>query len=107
MFSGGREMEHWLEIGEGNILNNSMNGSLIFICSYPLAELYSTGLQYAVNGTWRDCHANHYTNNNLKFECLPLNVNKCFGFNSHPRHTATILNRLILELYSWVTTDKD
>ena len=38
MFSGGMEMEHWLEIGCG-ILNNFMYGILIFISSYPQAEL--------------------------------------------------------------------
>ena len=51
MFSGGMEMEHWLEIG-CSILNNFMYGILIFISSYPQAELNSTGLQYVVNGTW-------------------------------------------------------
>ena len=34
------------------ILNNVMNVYLIFTCSYPQAELYLIGLQYAVNGTW-------------------------------------------------------
>ena len=48
MFSGGMEMEHWLII----IWNIFMNGYLIFICRYLQAELYSIGLQYAVNGTW-------------------------------------------------------
>ena len=40
------------------ILNNFMNDCLIFVCSYPQAELYSVGLQYAVNGTLK---ANIYT----------------------------------------------
>ena len=34
------------------ILNNFLNGYLIFTCSYPQAELYSIQLHYAVNGTW-------------------------------------------------------
>ena len=32
------------------ILNNFLNGCLMFTCSYQQAELYSVGLQYAVNG---------------------------------------------------------
>ena len=53
-----------------------MNGYLIFICSYPQAELYSLGFQYTVNGvepttfSLRGRHANHYTNNTLKFGCV-------------------------------------
>ena len=33
------------------ILNNFMNDNLIFMCSYPKAQLYSVALQYASNGT--------------------------------------------------------
>ena len=33
-------------------LNNFVNSYLIFICSYPQAELYPVELQYTVNGTW-------------------------------------------------------
>ena len=34
------------------MLNNFMNGYLIFVCSYPQVDLYSIGLTYAVNRTW-------------------------------------------------------
>ena len=33
------------------ILNNFVNGYLIFICSYSQAEFYSVGLWYVVNET--------------------------------------------------------
>ena len=62
------------------ILNNFINGYLIFFCSYPQAELYSIGLNMLWMGPEptsfriRDRHANHYTNNTLKFGCLSLNV---------------------------------
>ena len=58
-----------------------MNGYLIFICSYPLAELYSIGYSMLWMGpkptTFRliGRHANHYTNNTLKFGCMSLHVN--------------------------------
>ena len=32
---------------------------------------------------------------------------KCFGLKFHPQQAITLLNRLLLELCSWVTTDKD
>ena len=51
MFSGGMEMKRWLKIGKV-ILNIFLNGYLIFIWSYPQAELCSVRFQYAVNGTW-------------------------------------------------------
>ena len=58
-----------------------MNDCLIFVCSYPHAQLYSIGLQYVMKGPEpttfrvRGRHANYHTNNTLTFESLSLNVN--------------------------------
>ena len=50
MFSGGMEINFGLELVKV-ILNNFMNGYLIFVCHYPQAELYPVRLQYVANGT--------------------------------------------------------
>ena len=62
------------------ILNNFLNGYQIFICSYPQAKLYSTGLQLWMGPEpttfrLRDRHTNHYTNDTFVWMSLSLNVN--------------------------------
>ena len=103
MFSGGMEMKHLVKI----IMNNFMNGYLIFICSYQQAELSLIGLKYVVNRlnpqlldqeahmlttTLTHTHTHTHTHT-LKFGCMSL--------------TVTLLNRSLFELCSQVTTDKD
>ena len=79
MFPGGMEMEHWLEIGWVNTEKFYVwlpNLSLHLPTSGTLFNRITIGCEWDLNPQLRlrVRHANHYTNNTLKFGYLSLDV---------------------------------